>query len=408
VKKIVFFLVIAALAGFLFAEGAQEDDKPVTVHWSFWYPEPTEFIEAFNAEHDDITVEYEQMPSDSYLSLMNTRMMSGETPDIFAIRFPKIYEAGISEDLLVELTNENFMSVYDETLLEELKTDNGKLYAFPSQVSSWFGFYNKEIFAKYNIDVPQNYDELLDVCETLKQNGVVPIIQGCKDLWQTRHIYSPLEHSTYRTADWVEKLTSGQLGYNDEPFLGGLKNFETIVKNGYLFDGALSITFPQAWQLFCEGEAAMMSGGQWYVAQAFSNMDPKFDFGIMPFPINDKGQPVRMPATCFSGSHAVHNGDHMDATMTFAEWWAQPENLTLFASVSGEFTPGKGIDPPTDSSEAFRKISIFVSNNQKFQRVKMPADMTNIYFKALQDIISGSKTAIQAGDFLEDQWQAMQ
>ena len=65
------------------------------------------------------------------------------------------------------------------------------VYGFPVSSLAFLGFYNKEIFEKYDLEVPMNWEDYLDVCEVLKNNSVVPQIQGAKDLWQTRHVLDP-------------------------------------------------------------------------------------------------------------------------------------------------------------------------------------------------------------------------
>ena len=36
-------------------------------------------------------------------------------------------------------------------------------------------YYNKAIFDKYGLEVPTTYDEYVQVCDTLKENGVTPV-----------------------------------------------------------------------------------------------------------------------------------------------------------------------------------------------------------------------------------------
>ncbi len=43
--------------------------------------------------------------------------------------------------------------------------------------------YNKEIFAKYGIEVPKTWDELIAACDKLKAAGVAPFYATLKDNW---------------------------------------------------------------------------------------------------------------------------------------------------------------------------------------------------------------------------------
>ena len=47
-----------------------------------------------------------------------------------------------------------------------------------------FFFYRKDIFEKYNLEAPTTWNEFLDTCKTLKDNGEIPLIVAGKENWQ--------------------------------------------------------------------------------------------------------------------------------------------------------------------------------------------------------------------------------
>ena len=56
-------------------------------------------------------------------------------------------------------------------------------------------WYRQDIFKKYNLEVPKTFDELEKVCETLKENGVVPFATGGQYGWHVmRYIQDLLEY----------------------------------------------------------------------------------------------------------------------------------------------------------------------------------------------------------------------
>ena len=55
-------------------------------------------------------------------------------------------------------------------------------------------WYNTEIFDTVGVRVPTTWDELIDVSNSIKEAGIIPIAIGNKDLWPvgnwTSHIVS--------------------------------------------------------------------------------------------------------------------------------------------------------------------------------------------------------------------------
>ena len=62
-------------------------------------------------------------------------------------------------------------------------TYDGETYAIPSQIAYATMFYNKDIFAQYDLAVPTTYEEFLNVCTVLKENGITPIAMEASEAW---------------------------------------------------------------------------------------------------------------------------------------------------------------------------------------------------------------------------------
>jgi raffinose/stachyose/melibiose transport system substrate-binding protein len=404
-------LVVIFLSGnmMLFASGTEEVNEkmsePVTLTWTFWVPEPTEVITAFNDSHPNINVQYEMLSSDQYVNIINTRILSDEAPDIFAPRFMDIYESLVKQDKLVDLSDMPYIGNYDAEAIRQCTSSNGNIYGIPRSAVGWLGFYNKEIFAKYNLELPLYWEDYLEVCETLKANGVVPQIQGAKDLWQGRHILDPNLVAVSRDPLFDNKLATGEAKFTDPDPLEGFQRFEDFIKKGYLHEGSLSLSFIQAWQLFCEGEAAIMQGGTWYSAQAFTQFKPSFEYGCIIFPIATRGETPVVPYSSNAEMQVVYKeGDHVEEALIFLEYLSQPEALELYARTTKTMSAGVGIK--ADFSEEAILMQEFLDNVGKFQRTKQPSQITNDLRKAQQDIIFGNKTAEEAAEAVQKKLDA--
>ena len=63
----------------------------------------------------------------------------------------------------------------------------GKTYAVGAVESTSGIIYNKEIFERYGLSVPQTYQDFLNICKTLKSKGIDPIGVGGSDLWHMEY-----------------------------------------------------------------------------------------------------------------------------------------------------------------------------------------------------------------------------
>lgn len=382
------------------ASGSQPADAPretVTLKWSSWEPEPTEFIKAFTDAHPDTKIEYEILSSDQYINIINTRLLSGEGPDIFSSRFPSNYDALIKDGHVLELTDQEFMKRLDPAAVEQVTTADGKVYGFPSASLWYLTYYNKDIFKQYNLEEPKNWEDYLAVCATLKENGVSPLIQGMKDLFQNEFVaVSPILSASVEDPKIADKLLSGEAKFTDDILMKHFLRVEDFLSKGYLHDGSLGLTMIQAWQLFTQGEAAMMQGGTYYTAQTFPQFQPEFDYGVMAIPYNYKGEPEKIFLNATAANRVVNaNGKHVERTMEFVQWWNEPENLRLYANSS--LSISAGIDIVADFAP---ELSLYAAQMadpsiEKLPVAKYPSEVSNDVGGAVQAMIMG-KSAQEA------------
>src|SRR5690606_12651096 len=55
-------------------------------------------------------------------------------------------------------------------------SSNNKVWGVPVELANVMVYYNKDIFAKYNLAVPKTYAELLQISKVLNDNKVIPIV----------------------------------------------------------------------------------------------------------------------------------------------------------------------------------------------------------------------------------------
>lgn len=141
-------------------------------------------------------------------------------------------------------------------------TVDGKIYGLPLAGFVEGVFYNKQIFAENNLEIPKTWDDLLNVSETLKSKGITPIAIGGKDAWV---VGMPLNTMWVRMAGntITKDIQEGKAKWTDPGVKAGFEKFQELVQKGYFSKNALGLSYAQGQNEFQTGKAAMIFDGAW-------------------------------------------------------------------------------------------------------------------------------------------------
>lgn len=406
-KLLAFLLAVALVASSAVAVGetAATYDRSLagtTLTMAGWQPEYPAFWAEFEKD-TGIKISYEMIASDQYLNIMNTRLLADEAPDIFAPRYFDAYEQIVADGRVVDLSDYDFMSLINDSAKKQITAADGKIYAIPESQLKVCMFYNKDIFTQYGLTVPGNYTEWMAVCQKLKDAGVVPYIQGMQDLWQCKYVgVDPMYRMCATDPKFSAKMLKGETSFNDPAVLEAYTNTEAFIKAGYLHESAIGLTFIEAWQLFCQGEAAMMSGGTWYSAQAFPEAEPSFEVGTAPIPLNYEGEEPFVIVGATSDMFCVNSvGKNKEAALLYFKWWV--EHMDLYATYAHHMVATKG-ETPAFSPESSIYDALIGVKEGVFQ--KEPSVVSTDYGKAMQDLVLGNTTPAEMVSYLQGKLEA--
>lgn len=238
-------------------------------------------IKPFEEAHPEIKVEKVMATGDDRTAFWRTKLNSGEFPDV-VIEASNLTTMGIFAEVpedVQALINPDLLTRYD-----------GKVIDVPTNVQ-YKGqcYYNKAMFEELNLEEPQTWDEFMNVCETLKQAGKVPIMcGGTGDTWATGGMFWVAEGDTTVQAaypDFVQGLAEGKYKWNNEATQKVLSTFQDMVKKGYYYEGGLSLSYSQCVDAFLKGESAMLIDGSWMNATLDNSGNE--DFGVFAVPTLD-------------------------------------------------------------------------------------------------------------------------
>ncbi len=282
----------AALATGCGSGGSQDsgsDDGVTTIKWFTSRPVDgeidqtlREIAENYSAEHDGkVVVEFETTADrPSYLQKLKTLIAGGNMPDIIDIDADPYCQELVDAGMLVDVKkflqdNDRYDDFYPTALKYQEFTD-GSMYTLPLEYHVEMTWYNKEIFNQYGLTPPQTMDEWINVCKTLKDNGITPISVDGVDRWPVQRYLAMIPFRETGN-DFIINLRDGNEKMSSQT---GKEAAEFMQEIGQYFnDGFAATDYATAQSMFLDGKSAMYYIGDWEIAA----MQEAYDAGTIDY-----------------------------------------------------------------------------------------------------------------------------
>ncbi|MGA5702274.1 ABC transporter substrate-binding protein [Peterkaempfera bronchialis] len=292
-------------------------------------------VDTFN-KTSKVKVKLIKVPGTDYVNKLRSAMGSPNAPDIFFNWGGGSIKPYVDANQLVDLTStvESDATLKDGFLPSIMKAGslNGKIYGVPMRgMQPVILFYNKTLFAKYNLQPPATWDDLQKDITTFKSKGITPFALGGSDKWPE---LMWLEYLLDRIAgpEVFKKIQDGDTsGWGDPAVLKTAQTVKQLVDGGAFGKNFTSVDYGNggAPTLFSKGKAAMHLMGSWeYSTQLGKAPDfAKNDLAWTPFPtvaggVGDAADVVGNPTNYWSINAKTK---HKDAAIAFLKTMAAPE-----------------------------------------------------------------------------------
>lgn len=239
--------------------------------------------EAVSEKFPEITLEWETISWNDLQGKMQQYMQSG-MPDIVIGKSQDANNYG-NYGVWEDLTDKPYMEKVNEAALPGVTVD-GKVLGM-SYTALYGGiFYNKEIFDKYDLEIPQSWEDIEQIVKVLESNGVTP--------FATHY----MENILYTTAivtgnnlmavseNWGQEFKDGKRNATDTEFREGYERVKYMMDHSW--DDTYSVDQTTCDARFVQGDAAMQMDGSWCINNYIS-LDEDFQFGVFPVP-DSQGQ----------------------------------------------------------------------------------------------------------------------
>jgi multiple sugar transport system substrate-binding protein len=301
------------------------DEVQETVQLTFWnnwdnvnMEVINELVEEFNAAHPSIQVENVFQPYGEMMTLLQTAIVSGNTPDVAAVDLiflPQLVETGGVQSLDDYIVGDGFDVDDFYPMLSEYDIMDGQRYALPVSTNNMQVIWNKDLFEAAGLDPdvpPTTWEEMREMaiqCQN-PENDVVgfefytqPVGEGITWQFQVwlwaaggKFLNEANTAAAFNTPEGIEALT-----YVSDMLQG----------NG---------SQPGEWGLFGEQKACMQLDGSWLFGY---RKDAPFDWGIALVPAPEGGT----TASNVGGEHLFifKDSPHQEAAWEFVKYLTSTE-----------------------------------------------------------------------------------
>lgn len=231
---------------------------------------------------------------------------------------------------------------------------NSKFYKVAQVQGAGGILYNKTMFDKYGWEIPETYEELQELCETIVAAGEIPFLVAGSEgyLWDSLvydwwiQIAGEEEFLRFYEGEDKNCWNPDVYPYQKQAYTYWYNLFVQN-KNRYLFPGFENIDNIMANQAFVQGMAAMMPATAWAVNELGeeSILESEFidDVGLIPTPYvkeakkDADGNYIRV---CYDvagrDSIVVAENGNKDLAIEFLKWMSETEHALIFPkNVSG-------------------------------------------------------------------------
>jgi len=371
------------------ASESGDDKKPdvtLRVFMSNVFPLVQDLAEKFTEENPGIKIEFDTTPVDQYDSLLNTKLASGDAPDIFQVYSGKKMERLVKGGHLMDLSDQPWV----ERLVsgaKERSSHDGKVYALPTSQFVIGVIYNKKIFADLGLSVPEHWEAFLETAQKIKDAGITPLGLGLKDLFTGQFIpYAMAPSAVYRVQpDFDRLMEEGKATFSDSPWKQMMEDYIDLEKRGFFNTGVLGTSNDQIQQLMASGEVAMMVTLSPMLA-AIRALNPDNEYGMFPLPYVQEGEKPWVSANVATVAGISSKTKYPEEAKKFLEFLAQPENMKILM----ENNLSVYTDIASEADPAVAEIEPYLVNGTyPFLDSVWPTTVQPVLFTGVQGLFGG-------------------
>ncbi|MCX7708502.1 MAG: extracellular solute-binding protein [Clostridia bacterium] len=354
------------------------DGKPVTIKIITWAQQsnidPLNALNAkFSEKNPNVKFVIDSVNANDYPTLQQTRISAGDVDIVTGFAFdqvPQDYMKGVDKrawqqfvesGAYLDITDQPFLKNWDPAMIKDAASYKGKVYGINVGKVGFNGvFYNKKIFADNGLSEPKTWEELMNICKTLKAKNITPFTGAAKDSWPINMMaHAFIAANEPDMPAYSKGLWTGERKFTDE---GSMKIWNRVEEwSTYFEKGVAGIDYSSVVGRFVAKKAAMMPDGTWD-SGTIDAAKPDFEYGYFCIPGDTAGaEPIQLAGKYDLQFQIYSKTANKDICLKWMEFLSQKENYTPFISALSMFptmpdvqVSNKFINSIADKNKNFR------------------------------------------------------
>lgn len=239
-------------------------------------------IDGFESENPNIEIKLTAPPEAE--TVLRTRLTKDELPDILSLggnaMYGELSRAGVLMDFTEDEIVDRVQPAYIDMINRLADENNKTLYGIPYATNANGVIYNVDKFKEAGLEVPETWDELIQVCEKIKSNREVPFYFSFKDSWTINVPWNALASNIVRE-DFSKNKNNSKTTFKNSEYKEVAEKL--LILDSYGHKDNLGTAYNDANVAFSQGKSYMYLQGNWAMTEILkSNADIKL--GMFPFP----------------------------------------------------------------------------------------------------------------------------
>lgn len=327
-------LCLVALLG-----GRTAAAEQVHLTWFMWSGTEPEVVawkhvaELVTQKYPDITVEFQTTSFPDYWTKLPTLAVANKLPDIVSLqslRSPGFADLMVSLDERIKADNFD-IDAFDPSIVKGLSR-NGKQFALPYDFGPWVIYYNRDMFEKAGVPLPQpgwTEADFMRDAKALTKEGTFGFAVSEPDAFM---VFARSKGAHYLDA-------KGQLDLNNAGMKNAFAQYVALVskdKVAPLLPASGVQSSSVANGRFTSGNAAMYVDGPWQVLNIRKKVN--FTVGMAPVPVREAGS---ITLSAGSGFGISTTSAHKDEAWKAIQVMTGPEAEQYLAEAGRAFAARK-------------------------------------------------------------------
>nr|WP_306266941.1 ABC transporter substrate-binding protein [Pararhizobium sp. IMCC3301] len=321
-------------------------------------------IESFEAANPGVKVEWlkiSDVPGESRKLYVTSFLAKSPTPDVFAVDI--IWPGEFAKRGWIAPLSDYFdaedAAAYNEAFIEAATVD-GEVYGIPLIVDGTLFFYRKDLLDKYDLAVPETWEEVIAAAKTVLDGENDPQLTGFVSMWaKIEGLFMNWLSFFYGNGGSFFDDSGNVAVASNEAIVATQTMVDLIYKHEIANESILNMRPDDARTLFQQGRSVFLMVQDFVYAPLSAEDSPvagKFDFKRNPYFAGHEGA----PSTAMGGFLLAVNAntENKDLAVALAKHLGSYDRQ-LWAAVNASKSPGRQDvydDPAMADNEVLRKF----------------------------------------------------